>query len=282
MRYLYYTFLLFSAAVSGQIKVVLKDSITNKPIPYLGIWSLDNDYVISSNKKGKIEIDKKFSNDTFYCFTTEYKNKSFKVDANTKEIFLSKAIKENRVCNKENERLVYTNESIKDTPKKIFSSSSSTSLTAYLIACHECNEETFLSKILLNELNHLDTRVFYKIRFFENENNQPGKEIGNQNITVYVPGTKKVNGLVSLVHKRMENIDLLPYGLKVNKNGFFVAIEYIDVSRNRLTLDSTRVTLSPSFFLTDAYTLKYRFTKGVWEKVINNETTPFMKIYVVQ
>lgn len=281
MRYLYYTFLLFSAAVSGQIKVVLKDSITNKPIPYLGIWSLDNDYVISSNKKGKIEIDKKFSNDTFYCFTTEYKNKSFKVDANTKEIFLSKAIKEKRVCNKENERLVYTNESRMITPKRAFSSST-TSLTAYLITCHECNEETFLSKILLKELNHLDTRVFYKIRFFENENNQPGKEIGNQNITVYLPGTKKVNGLVSVFKERMENIDLLPYGLKVNKNGFFVAIEYIDVSRNRLTLDSTRVTLSPSFFLTDAYTLKYRFTKGVWEKVLNDETIPFMKIYVVQ
>ena len=45
---------LIGFSVSAQIKTFVKDSLTGKAIPYLGIWSMDSDYALTSNKKGKI------------------------------------------------------------------------------------------------------------------------------------------------------------------------------------------------------------------------------------
>ena len=70
MKSLFYIILFFSVSASAQIKITLIDSITQKPIPYVGVWNNENENsYFTSNKRGKLKIPK-INPETYLPFVT--------------------------------------------------------------------------------------------------------------------------------------------------------------------------------------------------------------------
>jgi len=57
MKFFYYLFILFPLTVSGQIKGVVKDSLTGKPISYVNIWVENENIGVSSEENGDFSIN---------------------------------------------------------------------------------------------------------------------------------------------------------------------------------------------------------------------------------
>ncbi|MGL2962643.1 hypothetical protein ACSVH2_02350 [Flavobacterium sp. RSB2_4_14] len=282
-----YFLLLTSLSVSSQIKLVLKESTTGKPIPYAGIWSLNSDYAVTSNEKGQVIIGDEFTNDEFVSFTTGYESSPFKINKKTKDIFLSKSVIKTIPCDRTNEKLVYKNSKEEDRLKKV-TSASGTILKAYLINCDDCNENSFLSKIRIGAIKNSEKNIIYKFRVFENKENKPGKEITQEPIIITVnhsilPFSSTNQNKVKFTDN--DFFDIRQYNLQVTNKGFFVAFEILSLPENAFTIShegKEYKTTEPGFNTVNFDGLIYRYTKGNWELKSENKMAPTMEIYIVK
>lgn len=234
MKSLFYIILFFSVSVSAQIKITLIDSITQKPIPYVGVWNNENgNSYFSSNKRGKLKIPKINPETELFFFTSSYQSKTIKAKNCNEKVFLQPKPKDSNTDSKPIQSVenyyVFDNLDFKE--KKTFRSLGI--IATYIPYSKEVDDSPYISKIKFNFLPS-EKDVKYKIRFFEaNQDLQPSNEIGQQEIIVKAKRTiyqKKDN--INRYIDDDKDVDLLKYRVKFPKNGIFIVLETLLLKEN--------------------------------------------------
>ena len=265
--------LLISFSVSAQLKTVVRDSLTGKVIPYVAVWSLDNDYSLNSNKKGKIKIEKGHESDSFLLESSAYKSKRILGKAIGETILLSsKASSENTFALKK-----AASKFLLDDPINFFgghnyySCDNNSQLIAQYIPYQPiCDNLSFLNKLLVGVKSASESSLL-KIRFFEADSiRNPANEMLSNEIVIKVPKL----GFVANDNKTDYGVavDLKPYFIKFPKNGLFIAFElmYVDENISSIkTIDKRNVEIINPFLLTDDNISAsiFEFKKGHWQKM---------------
>jgi isoaspartyl peptidase/L-asparaginase-like protein (Ntn-hydrolase superfamily) len=77
MKHLYFVFFFIGISISAQIKGVVKDSITGKPIPYANIWVENENIGASTEENGEFVINTN-SNKNLIFSALGYQKKTLK------------------------------------------------------------------------------------------------------------------------------------------------------------------------------------------------------------
>lgn len=81
--------LLTTFSLSAQVKGVVLDSISGKPIAYVGVFTSKPELNFSADEKGKFEVEGFQKTDTLWFFTTGYQIKKILVKDVKKKIYLT-------------------------------------------------------------------------------------------------------------------------------------------------------------------------------------------------
>ena len=87
MKKKYFVFLLFTLSLSAQIKGVVKDSITGKPISFVNIWVENESIGTTSEENGAFELNTSKEKKLLFSIIGYYQKKSI-LNSNG-EVFLS-------------------------------------------------------------------------------------------------------------------------------------------------------------------------------------------------
>ena len=277
--------LVISFHLSAQIKTVLKDSLTRKPIPYISAWSLDSDYAITSNKKGKIKIKKEYENNNFLFFSSDYEVKKVTIKSLGKELLL---MPKKQVDNSDTSMKISSKKLIKQDMISFYGIKSyysiekkSTQLLAQFIPFQSfCNNLMYLDEIIVGAKAHGHSGIL-KIRFFESDSlGRPASEIFLKQIVLKVP----VLGFVSNEINENTGVtaDLKPYKIRFPKSGLFVAFEFMYTNENISsikTVGNEFIEMTNPFILTNESEGDpvWEFKQGKWSKM-ENATPILMKL----
>ena len=234
-------FLLLTFSVSAQIKGVVKDSITGKPIPYAGIWTNGIGLSTSSDEKGKFKIEKCSKTKFIELFTTSYERKKILVKDLKKEIVLvpKKKIESNGIVIT-NDYQKRVTDFDKSSEKRIkFLSFNSTCLIAEYIPYDNFFDSTtpFLKSIKIDLMS--TDKAIYKIRFFKSDSmGNPSEEIEQEEIICSIEKTTSGTSNPTIIKFKddLQTIDLLKYKIPFPKTGLFVAVEIMKIDQNQSIL----------------------------------------------
>lgn len=262
-----YIFLLFSCFVSAQIKGVVKDSLTGKPIPYVNIWVENENIGSTSEENGTFFINTTTKGKRLIFSTLGYEKKIIKAseasEVNLKltayslnEVVISKSIgtKEIEIGKTNNE--IY--QAFDNGPKidtKFFPYFTTYKRTKYL------------KQVTI----HTDSRIekaIIKIHFYTVDSNGfPGEELLDKDFVVTVKKGTRIN-----------RFDLTEFNLKFPKTGLFVGFEKLLIEKNKTektitdlntNLTQTQKTYFP--FILYNYVEReflYTFSGGKWNRQI--------------
>lgn len=215
--------LLTSLSISAQIKGVVKDSITGKPISFVNI-SVENENIgTTSEEDGVFAINFNKKNKKLIFSALGFEKKTIKIEGDTIEVKLKpiayqldEVIISKRFETREIEIGKTSNETYQafdNGPRidlKFFSFHSSYKKTKYLKR---------VSIFTDSKIENATIRIhFYSVE----QNGFPGKELLEKDFIVTVKKGVKKN-----------SFDLTDYNLKMPKNGLFVGFEKLIIERNK-------------------------------------------------
>lgn len=284
-------FQLLSFNFYAQVKLEIRDSITKKPLPFVGVWTSDYSNSVSTDKFGTALVNDSLS---IIIYTNGYNLK--KIDAlSEKVIYLSKkevlTSKDKKRKNKE--KIILFDNFKKNAHKNLFLSKNKnfTSLEAFLITCQKCKEKKgFLKDIELSLMNMSEEESVFKLRFFEVKNNLAiGGEITTPEDVIIVYRTSVVNYPNTSIVKPKNNtlntkIDLENYSIPITDKGIFIAFETISIPNNKFTLKgqlNSFELLMPTIYYEENDGINFSFKNGQWEENDNDNPIPIMKIRAV-
>jgi hypothetical protein len=294
---LYTSFLIFtlfhllSYNFYAQVKLEIRDSITKKPLPYVGVWTSSNSNSVSTDKFGTALISDSLS---IIIYTNGYNLK--KIDTiREKVIYLSKkeVLTSNNTKRKKKEKIVLFDNFKKNADKSLFLSKNKnfTSMEAFLISCQRCKEKMgFLKDIELSLMNMSEKEAVFKLRFFEVKNNLSiGDEITTPEDVIIAYRTSVVNYPNTSIVKPKNNtlntkIDLENYSIPITDKGIFIAFETISIPNNKFTLKgqlNSFELLMPTIYYEENDGINFSFKNGQWEENDNDNPIPIMKIRAV-
>ena len=263
MKKKYFVFLLFTLSLSAQIKGVVKDSITGKPIPYVNIWVQNENIGGTTEENGKFIINSQ-ENKNLVFSALGFKNKSIKSSNNIviklqpdvyplEEVLILKPKKAKQITIGNSENRFYLPE-----PQVI------PWLFARKFQIEENNKELkYLKEIIYFTKSEVKNGLF-RVRVYEvNENNLPGEDLIFDEIIIT---TKKGK------HKTI--VDISKYNIQIPKEGIIVAFESLLVDQNKYYQQV--VSLKPKkkykilnysphimYFYNDTIE-HYNFRSGIW------------------
>lgn len=221
---------LITLSLSAQVKGVVKDSISGKPIAYVNIWVENENIGTTSEENGTFSLNiKEDKNIVFSALGYETKTiKSGKINTVSlfqKTIQLDEIVVENRKNTKEIEIGGFKKGRI----KLYYGSGIKPTILAKKI---EFTEEVS-NYPFLKEINFLSLCQIKKakiiLRFFELDNNGlPGADYLGENIIIEVKEGKNIN-----------KIDLEKYHIKIPEKGIFIAFEWMIIEDNKYTFEYT-------------------------------------------
>ena len=262
------------------------DSISGKPIAYVGVFTSKPEFNFSTDKKGKFKVENLTKQDTLWFFTTGYEEKKITVENLDKKILLKPIInkqeKENiGLYNQKKQWIDFqtNNNSLKTT------SSSSTNLKAYFIdGIHSSDKKIILENLSFKVVNLTQKTNVLKIRFFKADSLQKvGQEILTKPIIVQVENSQKRESNNVYHFKVLKEIYLLKEEINVPKEGFFIAIELINIEENQFNNffgKTNTILISPSINTTNIETKVYQFNKGKWKATDKMNNFPDFKISI--
>ena len=226
----------FSTFLNAQVKIIVLDSITQKPIPYVGVCNNENENSYSTNENGKLKTDKLKLESSLTFFTSSYEKKEIKVKNCNKSIFLQPKLENNIQSNSllKNEETYLINDDTKFSFENIYMlpESKNRIIATYIPYSDEVIKTPYLSKVEFG-IKIADFKSIYKIRFFEaDENQMPATELCNKEIIATAKKTTSFYGGYDHVTDENGSIDVSNYKIKFPKNGIFVAIEIINLKLN--------------------------------------------------
>jgi len=278
--------LLTTFSLSAQVKGVVLDSISGKPIAYVGVFTSKPEFNFSTDKKGKFKVENLTKQDTLWFFTPGYEEKKITVENLDKKTLLKPIInkqeKENiGLYNQKKQWIDFqtNNNSLKTT------SSSSTNLKAYFIdGIHSSDKKIILENLSFKVVNLTQKTNVLKIRFFKTDSlKKVGEEIYIEPIIITIESSEKRESN-NIYHTRtIQKIDLLNQQIKIPKEGFFIAIELINIEENQFNNvfnETKSILISPSINTTNIETKVYQYNKGKWKATDKMNNFPDFKISI--
>ncbi len=272
---LFLVLVLVTFSLSAQIKGVVKDSLTGKPIAYANIWVQNENIGSTSEENGTFFINTTAKDKKLIFSILGYEKKIIMAsqvsEVNLKptaysldEVVISKSIgtKEIEIGKTKNE--IY--QAFDNGPKidtKFFAYLSSYKRTKYL------KEVTI----------YTDSRIenaIIKIHFYNVDSNGfPAEELLDKDFVVTVKKGTRVN-----------RFDLTGFNLKFPKNGLFVGFEKLMIEKNKteksITDLNTNITqLQKTYFPFVLYNyvereFLYTFSGGKWNRLANQNSEKMM------
>lgn len=227
MKKTYFLFLLFSFSLSAQIKGVVKDSISGKPVSFANIWIENENNGTTSEENGEFNISISEKSKNFIVSAIGYKRKTIKI-SEAEQIFLSPSdvqIKEVIISNRKNTKEIeigktksLISQAFENGPKidaKYFPY-----LTSY-------KKTKYLKKIILNTDNRKEEATIRIHLYSVGIDGFPDKELLNKDLIITVK-----NGV------RNNKIDISSFDIKMPINGVFVGFEKLMIESNKLEKSS--------------------------------------------
>jgi len=214
---------LFTLSATAQIKGVVKDSITKKPIAYVSVWVENKSMGVSTEADGTFDINS--SSEVKLQFSIlGYKNKVAKINKDGYYYLVPEdlIIEEVRIKNKKNSKSIkigYSNKSnvshlqgkYPQILAKKFDYDSIYKATSYL------------KEIEVFTKSPIEDAVFkLRILEFDSIKQLPGKSLISENILVKVKKGQKKNV-----------IDVSQYNIEFPKNGIVIGVENIIIEANK-------------------------------------------------
>lgn len=265
--------LLFHICAFAQFRGVVKDSLTRKPIPYVGIWCATSNYSLSANKKGAFKTSGLTKGDELIFFTSGYELKKMPCRKLGREVLMVPKILGKEIAGpiKTREKEIKNdNLDLKKGAKTFASIDSLTLLIAqYIPYSPEFQSTGYLKKIQVS-IKNMKKESDYKIRFFAADaNGKPAGELVNEDIIGksfrYSSGAKVPSDFIS------KPIDLTKYKIAFPKDGIFVALELMYFKENELITSEfgpAQTIINPFFMITDTASDKiWEFHSGEWVQV---------------
>lgn len=279
--------LLIPFSLSAQVKGIVLDSISGKPIEYVGIFTSKAENNFSSDKKGKFKIENLTAKDTLWFFTTGYEEKKVAFKDLSKNIYLKPI---SHFSNKDSDELYNDKKKWIDfqTSNPTFfktTSSYSASLKAYFMeGINSANKSIILDKLSFKVVNLTAKTNFLKVRFFKADSSQNiAEEILIEPIIVEVESSEFKESNNVYHSKGFIEIDVLAKQIEIPTDGFFIALESINIEENQFKSfysEGKSILISPSINSTNIETKVYSYSKGKWQKVEKANFFPDFKISI--
>lgn len=261
---------LFTCSISAQIKGVVKDSLSKKPIPYVNIWVENENIGSTSEENGTFFINTTTKENKLIFSTLGFEKKIIKASDASEvylkptaysldEVVISKSIgtKELEIGKTKNE--IY--QAFDNGPKidtKFFAYSSSYKRTKYL------------KQVSIYTDSRIENAII-KIHFYRVDSNGfPTEELLDKDFVVTVKKGTRIN-----------RFDLTKFNLKFPKNGLFVGFEKLLIEKNKtektitdLNTNITQVQKTYFPFVLYNYVEReflYTFSGGKWNRQANQD-----------
>jgi hypothetical protein len=213
---------LVAFSLSAQVKGVVKDSLTGKPIPYVNIWVQNENIGSTSEENGTFFINTKANGKKLIFSTLGYEKKIIKaseaLEVNLKptayslnEVVISKSIGTKSVeIGKTNNEIYQAFDNGPKIDTKFFPYNSSYKRTKYLKQVSIYTDSRIENAIIKIHLYNVDSNGF------------PGEELLDKDFVVTVKKGTRTN-----------RFDLMEFNLKFPKNGLFVGFEKLMIEKNK-------------------------------------------------
>jgi len=260
-----------------QIKALVVDSVSNKPLKFVNVWVKDRNIGTTTNYEGRFEI-KNLKDKVFLTFSkVGYEKKTINIDSINHSIRLKpKILKLEEVTLKLNlkKEILKLGELRKSKINDYFISSNSPMIVARYFKNNFKNSDLrFIKSIKIITKSKIDSAKF-NIRLYEgSKNKKPIKYLYNKDI---ISVAKK--------GKSYTEIDISDLNVKFPKNGIFVAIEWLLIEENSydFIFEFKNKSYNKKIFYPKIGVLEtnqdnnsWIFTKGKWERIkknVNGET----------
>jgi CarboxypepD_reg-like domain len=257
--------LFLTCSLSAQIKGIVKDSLTGKPIPYVNIWVENENIGSTSEDNGTFLINTTANGKKLIFSTLGYEKKIIKaaeaLEVNLKltayslnEVVISKSIGTKTVEIGKNKNEMY--QAFDNGPKidtKFFPYISSYKKTKYLKQVSIYTDSRIENAIIKIHLYEVDS------------NGSPGQELLDKDFVVTVKNGTRIN-----------RFDLTNFNLKFPKTGLFVGFEKLMIEKNKvektITDSNTNLTqVQKTYFPFVLYNyverdFSYTFSGGKWNR----------------
>lgn len=286
--------LLTTFSLSAQVKGVVLDSISGKPIAYVGVFTSKPELNFSADEKGKFEVEGFQKTDTLWFFTTGYQIKKILVKDVKKKIYLT-PIKIEKIKDtiKKNSRSKTWMNLISNPEKFKTNIPSSTNLKAfYLNGIDTKDNRILIESIEVSALNLPNTKAILKLRFFEADSIQNiGNEIQNSAIITNIYNSILTSNFDKIVSSTNEisNVKLINENTVIKtqiiipKQGLFIAFELMNFKDNyEIAYSDRKKYLFPIIESSNIKTKTYSFEKGKWILEEKNNFLPKIKISIIQ
>jgi hypothetical protein len=262
---LFLALVFISCSISGQIKGVVKDSLTGKPIPYVNIWVQNENIGSTSEENGTFFINTNANGKKLIFSTLGYEKKIINAsetsEVNLKllayslnEVVISKSIGTKSIeIGKTNNEIYQAFDNGPKIDTKFFPYISSYKRTKYLKQVTIYTDSRIENAIIKIHLYNVDSNGF------------PDEEMLDKDFVVTVKKGTRTN-----------RFDLMPFNLKFPKNGLFVGFEKLMIEKNKTektitdlntNLTQTQKTYFP--FVLYNYVERdflYTFSGGKWSR----------------
>lgn len=254
-----------SCSLSAQIKGIVKDSLTGKPIPYVNIWVQNENIGSTSEENGTFFINTTSTGKRLIFSTLGYEkkiiNSSEASEVNLKltayslnEVVISKSIGTKSIEIGKTKNEIY--QAFDNGPKID---------TKYFPYFPSYKKTKYLKQVTIYTDSRIENAII-KIHFYEvAPNGSPGEELLDKDFVVTVKKGTRTN-----------RFDLTDFNLKFPKKGLFVGFEKLMIEKNKtektITDSNTNISqIQKTYFPFVLYNFVereflYTFSGGKWNR----------------
>lgn len=245
--------LFLTQSVFSQIKGVVKDSLTGQPIPYVSIWSANENIGITSEENGTFAIPATEKTKQLIFSSLGFKKKTVSV-SKAEIVYLSSETYQldEVVLRNKKETKIKEIGSIDSSVLEAFDSQPKIDIK-YFPYSPAYKKTKFIQKVgLMTDSRIQDASI--KIHFYSvDENGFPGKELLPKDFIVTVnKGNKQTL------------FDVSKFNLTMPKNGIFVGFEKLMIERNKLESGRTYYPLVLYYWV--GRDRAFTFASGKWNR----------------
>lgn len=216
--------ILITCSISAQIKGVVQDSLTGKPIPYVNIWVENENIGTTSEENGTFFINTTANGKKLIFSTVGYEKKIINASA-ASEVNLKQA------AYLLNEVVISKSIGTKETEIGNLKGKSSYSygcgvkpwiVANYYPSTDQTEKHPFLKLIQFRTKSDINKAKLILHCYQVNKDGTPGNDLLSENCIVEVNKGTTIN-----------TINIEKYGLKFPENGIFIAIEWMIIEENK-------------------------------------------------
>ena len=257
--------MLISLSMSAQIKGVVKDSVTGKPIAYVNIWVENENIGSTSEENGTFSINTNEKTKKLIFLALGFEKKIIKASQANEVILKPEATEiEEIVISRRRETKLIEIGKTKNKTYQAFDNGPRIDVK-YFPYLPYYKKTKYIKQVSIYTDSHIENATF-KIHFYNvDPNGFPGEEILNKDFIVSVKkGMKKTA------------FDISDFNLQLPKNGVFVGFEKLVIEKNKIettitdfNTNKTRTQKTYFPFVLYNYVEKeflYTFSGGKWNR----------------